>query len=254
MDGNKSLISGKMVMIGKAAAIPVSFNHPAMRLDDAQLRQRYDPNSANAGRGGRGGAAPPPDASRMTTAQVNEAIDAWLVANRALLRINDAGMTHGEIRAFHNRTYDTAKAVPTVVLRNEDFGRIERLLADKEDVRLEFNIANSEWPAGKTTYNVVAEIPGTDRADEVVMLGGHLDSWHAATGATDNATGASVMMEAVRLLQTLGLKPRRTVRIALWSAEEQGLLGSKAYIEQHFGAFENPHVRLLQVRGLFERG
>ena len=85
---------------------------------------------------------------------------------------------------------------------------------------------------------MVAEIPGTDKADELVMLGGHLDSWHSATGATDNAAGSAMMMEAVRLIQKLGLKPRRTIRIGLWSAEEQGLLGSKAYVKEHFGTFE----------------
>jgi carboxypeptidase Q len=166
--------------------------------------------------------------------------DAWLKANGALVRVNDAGMQHGLVRAFQNRTYDASKAVPTVVLRNEDFGRIERRLADGDDVRLMFDIVNREYPAGKTTYNVVAEIPGTDKADEIVMLGGHLDSWHAATGATDNAIGASIMMEAARVIQALGLKPRRTLRVALWSAEEQGLLGSQAYVKEHFGSFEEP--------------
>jgi Zn-dependent M28 family amino/carboxypeptidase len=105
---------------------------------------------------------------------------------------------------------------------------------------MEFEIVNRTFPEGKTTYNVVAEIPGGDKSGEVVMLGGHLDSWHAATGATDNATGVAVMMEAVRILQASGLKPRRTVRIALWSAEEQGLLGSKEYVKAHFGTFETP--------------
>ena len=173
------------------------------------------------------------------------------MAGGAVVRVNDAGMTHGEIRAFQNRSYDVAKAVPTVVLRNEDFGRIERLLGDGEDVRLEFNIVNNTYPEGKTTYNVVAEIPGTDKADEVVMLGGHLDSWHAATGATDNATGCSVMMEAVRLLQALGLKPRRTVRIAMWSAEEEGLLGSEAYVKEHFGTYENPKPDFAKFQAYF---
>ena len=84
-------------------------------------------------------------------------------------------------------------------------------------------------------YNTVAEIPGTDLKDEVVMLGGHMDSWHSGTGATDNAAGVSVAMEAVRILKALDLKPRRTIRIALWSGEEQGLLGSRAYVTEHFG-------------------
>src|SRR4028118_591538 len=86
-------------------------------------------------------------------------------------------------------------------------------------------------------YNTIAEIPGSDPKlkDEIVMLGGHMDSWHSGTGATDNAAGVSVAMEAARILQTLGLKPRRTIRVALWSGEEQGLLGSRAYAKEHFG-------------------
>ncbi len=125
-------------------------------------------------------------------------------------------------------------------MRNEDYGRIERLMGDGDTVKLEFTIVNHWYPEGKTTYNVVAELPGSDKADEVVMLGGHLDSWHAATGATDNAIGSSIMMEAARLIQALGLKPRRTIRVALWSGEEEGLLGSKAYVARHFGTAEDP--------------
>src|SRR5437870_7940233 len=87
-------------------------------------------------------------------------------------------------------------------------------------------------------YNTVAEIPGSDLKDEVVMLGGHMDSWQSGTGATDNGAGVAVALEAVRILQTLGLKPRRTIRVALWSGEEEGLLGSRAYVKQHFGAMK----------------
>ena len=89
-------------------------------------------------------------------------------------------------------------------------------------------------------YNTIAEIPGTDLKDEVVMLGGHMDSWHGGTGATDNAAGVAVAMEAMRILQALNLKPRRTIRVALWSGEEQGLLGSRAYVAEHFGKIEPP--------------
>jgi Zn-dependent M28 family amino/carboxypeptidase len=121
------------------------------------------------------------------------------------------------------------KALPTVVMSNEDYGRITRILADGTDVTLEFNIVNRVYPEGKTSYNTVAEIPGTDKADEVIMLGGHLDSWHAATGATDNAIGSSIMLEAARLIQTLGLKPRRTIRVVLFANEEFGLSGAKEY-------------------------
>jgi carboxypeptidase Q len=219
----------------------VNFEPAALRRDDESVRKSYDPANPDGGRGGRGrGGRGTPDPDRPTAAQVAEQVDAFLVANGALLRINDAAMDHGLIRAFNNRTFDEKKAVPTVVLRNDDYGRIERLMNDGEEVRVEFNIVNHWYPEGKTSYNVTAEIPGSDKADEIVMLGGHLDSWHSATGATDNAIGSSIMMEAARLIQALGLKPRRTIRVGLWSGEEEGLLGSKAYVEQHFGTAENP--------------
>ena len=133
-----------------------------------------------------------------TQAQLNTQVDERLVDNKAVLLINDAAREHGQIRAFNNRTFDLAKAPPTVVLRNEDYGRIDRLLADGETVGLQFEIVNQTFPKGSTAYNVVAELPGSDKAGEIVMLGGHLDSWHSATGATDNAIGASMMMEAAR--------------------------------------------------------
>jgi hypothetical protein len=240
---NAAKVKGKIVLIGKAQVVPVNFTPAAMRRDDKTIKEQFDPNNPNAGRGGfpgRGGRGAPADPGKLTPAQINEQIDAWLVANKALVRVNDAAREHGQIRAFNNRTFDLAKAPPTVVLRNEDYGRIDRLLADGETVGLQFDIANQTFPKGKTTYNVVAEIPGSDKAGEIVMLGGHLDSWHSATGATDNAIGSSMMMEAARLIQSLGLKPRRTIRVALWSGEEEGLLGSQAYVKQHFGTFENP--------------
>jgi hypothetical protein len=193
----------------------------------------------------------PPDPSKLTARQVNEQVDEFLVANSALIRINDAGRDHGQIRAFNNPTYDGSKRVPTVILRNEDYGRISRLLGDKRDVELDIDIVNHWYPEGTTSYNAVAEIPGTDRKDEVIMLGAHLDSWHAATGATDNAIGAATMMEAARIIQALGLKPRRTIRVALWGGEEEGLLGSKAYVAQHFGTTEQPKPEFATFGGYF---
>jgi carboxypeptidase Q len=240
LDANKDKVRGKIVLLGKAAMIPVDFNPPAKRRPDDQVRAQFDPNDPNAGRGFGRGAAATPDPNRLTAAQLAELTDTWLKDNGAVVRVNDAAMQHGLIRAFQNRTYNPATAIPTVVMRNEDYGRIERLLADGEDVRLKFDIVNHDYPEGKTTYNVVGEIPGSDKAAEIVMLGGHLDSWHAATGATDNAIGSAMMMEAARIIQALGLKPRRTIRVALWSGEEEGLLGSQAYVKQHFGSFEEP--------------
>jgi hypothetical protein len=117
----------------------------------------------------------------------------------------------------------------------EHFNRVARMIDAGEKVTMTIDLAVQFQDDDPNAYNTVAEIPGSDKADEIVMLGGHLDSWHAGTGATDNASGCAVMMEAVRIIQTLGLKPRRTIRIALWSGEEQGLLGSRAYVRQHFG-------------------
>jgi carboxypeptidase Q len=240
----KDKVKGKIVLAGRRQLAPVNLTPPARRLDDQQAKSRYDPNNPNAGQfpGRPGGPRQqePPDPSRLTPAQVNEQVDKFLLDNGALLRVNDAGREHRQIRAFNNRAFDLAKALPTVVMSNEDYGRISRILDDGTAVELEFNIVNRSYPEGRTAYNTIAEIPGADKKDEVVMLGGHLDSWHSATGATDNAIGCAVMMEAARILRKLGVKPRRTIRVALWGGEEQGLLGSQAYVKEHFGSFENP--------------
>jgi carboxypeptidase Q len=127
---------------------------------------------------------------------------------------------------------------PQITLATEHWTRIARILAAKKDVELELNVKNNfyDGPEAMTQNDTIAEIPGTDKKDEVVMLGAHLDSWHSGTGATDNGAGSIVMMEAVRILKALDLKPRRTIRIGLWSGEEQGLLGSQWYVAHHFGS------------------
>jgi len=241
LDREKDKVKGRIVLAGKSVFVPIVIEPPAKRRPDDQVRAQYDPNNPDGGRGGRGaGRGDQAPAPPMTANEINRRVDEFLVANGAALRINDAGREHGQIIAFSNRTYDITKAVPTVVMRNEDYGRISRILADGTPVTLEFDISNKVYPEGTTSYNAVSEIPGSDKKDEVVMLGGHLDSWHSATGATDNAIGCAVMMEAARLLKTLGVQPRRTIRVALWSGEEQGLLGSQAYVKEHFGSFESP--------------
>jgi carboxypeptidase Q len=238
-DSVKTQIKGKMVLIGKPAVLPVNITPGPKRLNDEDLKKRLDPNAPQQ--------APPqfpqpptPREGQLTFQQLSEQLDKFLVDNKAAVRINDAGREHGQIRAFNNRSFDVTKNVPTVVMRNEDFGRIARLMADGTAVSLEFDIQNRVIPEGTTSYNTVGEITGTDKKDEVIMLGGHLDSWHAATGATDNAIGCAIMMEAARILKTAGIKPRRTIRVALWSGEEQGLLGSQAYVKEHFGSVETP--------------
>jgi carboxypeptidase Q len=137
-------------------------------------------------------------------------------------------------------SYERGKtiAVPRVTIAVEDFGRVARLLDKKVPVEVEMNVEATFYDDDDEASNTVAEIPGTDPSlkDQVVMLGGHLDSWQAGEGATDNGAGSVVAMESVRLLKKLGVQPRRTIRIALWSGEEEGLLGSRGYVKEHFGS------------------
>jgi acetylornithine deacetylase/succinyl-diaminopimelate desuccinylase-like protein len=244
LDGVRAQVKGAIVLAGEPRVLPVNLMPPPKRRADEDLRAAYDPANPNAGqrgrgqRGGRGQQTP--RAGALPARELGQRLDQFLLEAGARVRVNDAGREHGQIAAFNNSTYDITRAIPTVVVRNEDYGRIARILADGTPVELEFNIVNRMHAEGRTAYNTIAEIEGTDKKGEVVMLGGHLDSWHAATGATDNAIGCAIMMEAARILTKLGVQPRRTIRVALWSGEEEGLLGSQAYVKEHFGSFEAP--------------
>lgn len=246
----KPKVAGKIVLLGTPRPVWVNFNERPKRLSDEAVALRLTP--ADERRGPRPARPrPSPKPGQLNFREINQQVDDFFKQAGVLVRINDAGMADGKIRAFSNRTYDPSTTVPTVVMRNEDYGRIWRLLEDGREVKLEFDIRNSVYPEGATSYNTIGEIRGSDKADEVIMLGGHLDSWHSATGATDNAIGCAVMMEAARILKALKVKPRRTIRVALWSGEEQGLLGSQAYIEQHFGSVENPKPAFDKFGGYF---
>jgi len=249
-------VKGGIVMVGASVTVPVNFNEPQKRIPDEQAKARYLPPDPNAparggrggrgggGRGGRGGGEPTPE-GHLSAQQVNARITTFLRDNPPALRLTQqgGGRIPGVIVAQNGagQTYEQASQIgPGVILRNDDYGRISRLIADGTPVSVEFNVQNQYFPDGATSYVTVGEIPGTDKADEVVMLGGHLDSWTSATGATDNAIGCAIMLEAARILETVGAKPRRTIRVALWSGEEEGLLGSFAYVANHFGSAEQP--------------
>lgn len=135
---------------------------------------------------------------------------------------------------------DCPPIIPQITVATEHYNRLVRLAQAGEPLRAVVELQADYHTDNLMPANTLAEIPGTDLAEELVMLGAHLDSWHSGTGATDNAAGSVVVMEAVRILQTLGLKPRRTIRAALWTGEEQGLLGSKAYVTEHFGTPQTP--------------
>jgi len=131
------------------------------------------------------------------------------------------------------------KVIPQLVVSTEQYNRMVRMIGRAIPVQMEVNIAVRFYDGDPMSANIIAEIPGTDLKDEIVMIGGCIDSWHTGTGATDNAAGVSVAMEVMRIIKSLGLAPRRTIRIGLWSAEEQGRLGSPAYVAEHFGRVAN---------------
>ena len=138
-----------------------------------------------------------------------------------------------------DRTTDGSNALPRITIPAEQYGRLARMVAKNVPVSIEADIKNTYAP-NPAMFNVVGEIRGTDKADEIVMLGAHFDSWHASTGATDNAAGSAAMMEAMRILKQSGVALRRTVRIGLWTGEEQGLIGSRDYVKAHFAACNDP--------------
>ncbi len=135
---------------------------------------------------------------------------------------------------------DPPTVLPQLVLAAEHYNRLVRMVQKEAHPKLEIDIESRYHDGDVNSFNIIAEIPGSDLKDEVVMLGGHFDSWHAGTGATDNAIGCGVALEAVRILKAIDAKPRRTIRIALWTGEEQGLYGSRAYVADHFGSLQAP--------------
>jgi carboxypeptidase Q len=244
----KGKVSGAIVFVGRHVEVAEDMNPAPMRRPEDEWKSRFD---AKNPRPFRFPEQPKLPEGQLTRQEVSRQVDQFLVDNGALVRVNDAARAHGVIIAQQNGTYDWTRAVPTLVMRNEDYGRISRLLGDGTAVTLKINIQNQEYPEGTTVYNAIGEIPGSDKKDEVVMLGGHYDSWHDATGATDNGIGSSMMLEAVRILAALHVQPRRTIRIALWSGEEEGLLGSLAYVREHFGSFENQKPEYAKLDAYF---
>ncbi|HEY4307193.1 MAG TPA: M20/M25/M40 family metallo-hydrolase [Gemmatimonadaceae bacterium] len=187
---------------------------------------------AAAGRAGRGGGAN--EAQRIATILHDAGVGVVLKPTRG---------EHGTL--FLQTRNGGPTGVPTVEVGGEDYNNIIRLLENHVPVTLKVNIQGKYFTSDTNGYNVIAEIPGTDPRlkDEVVMLGGHIDSWHAATGAMDNADGAATILEAARILKAVGVAPRRTIRFALWGGEEEGLYGSKAWVAQHLSGDANKVAR-----------
>ncbi len=239
-------LKGKFVMLVGPNGLPSTrFTPDGTRLTDERLAEMaaVQPEPAGAGRGNFQGRTLGPRRFNVTT-DTSALRFMEQQGTGAILMLARGG--DGTLFTDNGARRDLkAPQVPMVHVAYESYGRIWRMAERNVPVTLELNMQNRFYPADSTSFNVIAEIPGTDAKlkDEVVMIGGHFDSWHAGTGATDNAAGSATMMEAMRILKALDLKPRRTIRIGLWTGEEQGLMGSRAYVAKHFGTRDSMGVK-----------
>ncbi len=240
MQQYKGKLKGKVVLSMKPREVELSTKPLSSRWTDTELQEaekfpEAEPSNAAAYR-----ARLPLPWQNMTPEQVRamrKKINEFFTAEQpaAILTYGYAG-DGGTVFGSSGGDREPKDVVPpaSIVVTPEHYNRIHRLLSHNIPVKLELDVKTEILPP-QDSVNVVAEIPGGKKKDEIVMLGAHLDSWHGGTGATDNAAGSAVMMEAMRLLKTLDLKMDRRVRLALWGGEEEGLLGSKAYVKEHFG-------------------
>ena len=243
-DRYRGKLKNTFVMLAPPRYLAPKFAPDAERYRQAELDSMAaaTPQAGRAGgggRGGRGGGAPNP--ALLTVQQRTEFLANEGVA--AILALGSGDSTRGTMGtvftgATGSRDPKNPTRTLTLLLAPEHYNRIARIIEKGQPVRMEANVKNTFYDQDLDAFNVLAEIPGSDPQlkDELVMLGAHFDSWHAGTGATDNAAGSAVMMEALRILKATGLPLRRTVRIALWSGEESGLLGSRAYVRSTFGS------------------
>jgi len=235
LDKYKGTLQGKIVIFDVKASTERTFKPEATRVTDDELDAMAKATSQPAGPRRAFDRNSPAFRARA----LRTAINAFLQTENVALILSQARGSDGTVFTTNGASYaDTAKAVsPELETSGEDYQRILRLVKAGIKVSMEADIKTQFFTDDLQGYDVVAEIPGTDKKlkDQVVMVGGHLDSWHGATGATDNGAGSAVMMEAVRILKAVNFKPRRTIRIALWSSEEQGLFGSRGYVLNHFG-------------------
>lgn len=261
----KGKLKGKIVLTAAMREVKALFDAPAKRRDEKNLLALANAPMPRPGGGrGAGNRSPESLAAQKFAAAKNQ----FFVDEGAAVLVDYGRGDGGTIfvsaatvpqpfspdafgpassipnapRRFRPWDKDAPKMLPQVAMAVEHYNRVVRMIQAGEKVKMEVELAIEWQDKDLNGYNTIAEIPGSDPAlkDEIVMLGGHMDSWHGGSGATDNGAGVAVGMEAVRIIQALGLKPRRTIRIALWSGEEQGLLGSRAYVAKHFGRMETP--------------
>jgi carboxypeptidase Q len=252
-DKYRGQLAGKIVLSGDPREIKEEKEAASTRYSDeklAELAQYNIPASPTGGPaipgapGGGGGSGIPPREEMARRIALARETTQFFADEKVAAVIEPSRYNEGEITMSGTRAYqkDQPEGVPTLNMAVEHWGRIVRLLDKKVPVELEVNVKTRFYDDDPYSYNTIADIPGSDKkiGDEVVMMGAHLDSWHGGTGATDNAAGAAIVMEAARILRALDLKPRRTIRVALWSGEEQGLYGSRAYVKEHLASRPDP--------------
>ncbi len=229
----KGSFAGKIVFYGEIRPSKPNEKPELERFDEKDLQKQAQYEMPGG----------PPRYNRdeyMKRRELRRAVDEFLKDEKPLALVDDGRGDYGTLAVQGvGDDYKMSRmipAYPSLSMESEHFGRVARLLDRKVPVEIEMDVKTTFIEQDQMQWNTVAEIPGTDKKDEVVMLGAHLDSWHGGTGATDNGAGSVVAMEVVRLLKTLNLHPRRTIRVALWSGEEQGLYGSRAYVDQHFAS------------------
>lgn len=241
----KGKLAGKIVIFDSNTKLLGGTKADLTRYTDEELDKMEA--AAMTPPAARPGAPNPQFAQFARLRALRNATSAFLEQEKVGLILSQGRGTDGTVFTTNGASYaDTAKAVaPELETSGEDYLRIQRLVKAGIRVEMEASVKTQFFTTDLQGYDVVAEIPGTDKKlkDQLVIIGGHLDSWHAATGATDNAAGSAVMMEAMRILKAVGFKPRRTIRICLWSSEEQGLFGSRFYVLNHFG---DPKTMLLK--------
>jgi carboxypeptidase Q len=249
LDKYKGKLKGKIVLFSPVRRVDPLFDPPAQRQTDEQLQRLA--NAQPSGESRPFQFTPEQRAAEELNYrkwQLLQSENAAVVLepsyrDAGTVYVTSATVPYPPEVPYEKRahTWDLSKPVvtPQANVAAEQYNRIVRLVMRGIPVQLEVNIAVRFSEDDPMSYNVIAEIPGTDLKNEVVMVGGSIDSWHTGTGATDNATGAATALEVIRILQSLDLKPRRTIRIGLWSAEEQGSLGSRAYVAARFGRKQN---------------
>jgi len=238
-------LKGKAVLLQTARQVRLLDGRIVLRMDDDDIKEAMTTPIPQPRAGQRGGGGGPAFQSKLQAFLLAEGVAA--VFDRGsdgdlspggsdlswMAQRTDGGTIF--VQSGGPRDQNAGKVPPQVVLAVEHYNRMIRILEKGVPVKVELNIqAQFHDETSPNGFNLIAEIPGTDLKDEVVMIGAHFDSWQSGTGATDNAAGSAAMMEALRILKAVGAKPRRTIRIGLWGGEEQGLLGSRAYVKEHF--------------------